>query len=179
MTDTESLHIRRRSQWSGLLLFPCLLSGDSSVPSVSNLSQTCWEGEYEDRCCTKLYSLRRPEVMSFPSSEKRQWSATASLLFLQQDSCWQVKMSTLSKWSLWQDFCLVTQQVSCHILQTPYVFTTYTHHACFMWPAGLGMNTHLIYLGEISPRKIRGIVTLTSATFTSLGKVSGRAFGLR
>ncbi|XP_024658326.2 solute carrier family 2 member 9, like 1 isoform X1 [Maylandia zebra] len=48
----------------------------------------------------------------------------------------------------------------------------------FGYSAGLGMNTHLIYLGEISPRKIRGIVTLTSATFTSLGKVSGRAFGL-
>uniref|UniRef100_M3ZIE7 Solute carrier family 2, facilitated glucose transporter member 5 n=1 Tax=Xiphophorus maculatus TaxID=8083 RepID=M3ZIE7_XIPMA len=37
---------------------------------------------------------------------------------------------------------------------------------------------HSMYLGEISPRKIRGRVTLTSATFTSLGKLSGQFFGL-
>lgn len=41
------------------------------------------------------------------------------------------------------------------------------------------MSIHLMYLGEISPRKLRGIVTLTSATFTSLGKLSGQFFGLR
>ncbi|KAM7423142.1 hypothetical protein PAMA_010930 [Pampus argenteus] len=46
------------------------------------------------------------------------------------------------------------------------------------YSAGLGASTHLMYLGEISPRKIRGIVTLTSATFTSLGKLSGQFFGL-
>lgn len=36
-----------------------------------------------------------------------------------------------------------------------------------------------MYLGEISPRKIRGTVTLTSATFVSLGKLFGQIFGLR
>lgn len=36
-----------------------------------------------------------------------------------------------------------------------------------------------MYLGEISPRKIRGAVTLTLATFMSLGKLSGQFFGLR
>uniref|UniRef100_A0A3Q2ED87 Solute carrier family 2 member 9, like 1 n=1 Tax=Cyprinodon variegatus TaxID=28743 RepID=A0A3Q2ED87_CYPVA len=41
-----------------------------------------------------------------------------------------------------------------------------------------GVSLHLMYLGEISPRKIRGRVTLTSATFTSLGKLSGQFFGL-
>ncbi|KAM7402557.1 hypothetical protein PAMP_017785 [Pampus punctatissimus] len=46
------------------------------------------------------------------------------------------------------------------------------------YTAGLGVSTHLMYLGDISPRKIRGIVTLTSATFTSLGKLSGQFFGL-
>ncbi|XP_038551574.1 solute carrier family 2 member 9, like 1 [Micropterus salmoides] len=46
------------------------------------------------------------------------------------------------------------------------------------YSAGLGMSIHLMYLGEISPRKLRGIVTLTSATFTSLGKLSGQFFGL-
>ncbi|XP_071350999.1 solute carrier family 2 member 9, like 1 [Trachinotus anak] len=43
---------------------------------------------------------------------------------------------------------------------------------------GLGTSTHLMYLGEISPRKIRGIVTLTSATFASLGKLFGQFCGL-
>ncbi|CAK6958690.1 solute carrier family 2 member 9%2C like 1 [Scomber scombrus] len=46
------------------------------------------------------------------------------------------------------------------------------------YSAGLGVSAHLMYLGEISPRKIRGVVTLTSATFTSLGKLSGQFFGL-
>ncbi|XP_040015334.1 solute carrier family 2 member 9, like 1 [Xiphias gladius] len=46
------------------------------------------------------------------------------------------------------------------------------------YSAGLGASIHLMYLGEISPRQIRGIVTLTSTTFVSLGKLSGRIFGL-
>ncbi|XP_035007677.1 solute carrier family 2 member 9, like 1 [Hippoglossus stenolepis] len=44
--------------------------------------------------------------------------------------------------------------------------------------SGLGGSLHVMYLGEISPRKFRGIVTLTSATFSSLGKLSGQFFGL-
>ncbi|XP_019942139.1 solute carrier family 2 member 9, like 1 [Paralichthys olivaceus] len=46
------------------------------------------------------------------------------------------------------------------------------------YSSGLGSSLHVMYLGEISPRKIRGIVTLTSATFSSLGKLSGQFFGL-
>ncbi|XP_045079196.1 solute carrier family 2, facilitated glucose transporter member 9 [Coregonus clupeaformis] len=45
--------------------------------------------------------------------------------------------------------------------------------------AGLGANIHAIYLGESSPKKIRGMVTLTSATFVSIGKLSGQFVGLR
>uniref|UniRef100_A0A3B4VI97 Solute carrier family 2, facilitated glucose transporter member 5 n=1 Tax=Seriola dumerili TaxID=41447 RepID=A0A3B4VI97_SERDU len=44
--------------------------------------------------------------------------------------------------------------------------------------SSLGTSTHLIYLGEISPRKIRGMVTLTSATFGSLGKLFAQFCGL-
>ncbi|KAM4582550.1 solute carrier family 2, facilitated glucose transporter member 9-like [Fundulus diaphanus] len=43
---------------------------------------------------------------------------------------------------------------------------------------GLGLSLHSMYLGEISPRKIRGRLTLTSATFASLGKLCGQFFGL-
>uniref|UniRef100_A0A8D3CHF5 Solute carrier family 2, facilitated glucose transporter member 5 n=1 Tax=Scophthalmus maximus TaxID=52904 RepID=A0A8D3CHF5_SCOMX len=43
---------------------------------------------------------------------------------------------------------------------------------------GLGLSIHVMYLGEISPRKIRGIVTFTAGTFLSLGKLSGQFFGL-
>uniref|UniRef100_A0A3Q0RLI2 Solute carrier family 2 member 9, like 1 n=1 Tax=Amphilophus citrinellus TaxID=61819 RepID=A0A3Q0RLI2_AMPCI len=46
------------------------------------------------------------------------------------------------------------------------------------YSAGLGLNTHLMYLGEISLRKIRGTVTLTSTIFTALGKLSGQLLGL-
>uniref|UniRef100_A0A8C2X7G4 Solute carrier family 2, facilitated glucose transporter member 5 n=2 Tax=Cyclopterus lumpus TaxID=8103 RepID=A0A8C2X7G4_CYCLU len=46
------------------------------------------------------------------------------------------------------------------------------------YSTGLGASSHVIYLAEISPRKIRGSVTLTSATFLSLGKLCGQFFGL-
>nr|XP_057924672.1 solute carrier family 2 member 9, like 1 [Doryrhamphus excisus]XP_057924681.1 solute carrier family 2 member 9, like 1 [Doryrhamphus excisus] len=46
------------------------------------------------------------------------------------------------------------------------------------YSAGLGMSLHLMYLGEISPRKLRGIVTMTAATFGSLGKLSAQFLGL-
>ncbi|KAL1265661.1 hypothetical protein QQF64_003688 [Cirrhinus molitorella] len=45
--------------------------------------------------------------------------------------------------------------------------------------AGLGGNVHAIYLGESSPKKVRGMVTLTAATFMALGKLSGQFVGLR
>ncbi|XP_060898294.1 solute carrier family 2 member 9, like 1 [Labrus mixtus] len=44
--------------------------------------------------------------------------------------------------------------------------------------SGLTASTHLMYLGEISPRRLTGIVTLTYSTFLSLGKLSGQLFGL-
>ncbi|KAM6980848.1 solute carrier family 2 member 9, like 1 [Aplochiton taeniatus] len=44
--------------------------------------------------------------------------------------------------------------------------------------AGLGSNIHVIYLGESSPKKLRGMVTLTSATFVSIGKLAGQFVGL-
>ncbi|CAG5983546.1 solute carrier family 2 member 9, like 1 [Menidia menidia] len=48
----------------------------------------------------------------------------------------------------------------------------------FGYSSGLGSSLHLMYLGEISPKKIRGMVTMTSVTFTSLGKLFGQLFGL-
>ncbi|XP_054472132.1 solute carrier family 2 member 9, like 1 [Anoplopoma fimbria] len=44
--------------------------------------------------------------------------------------------------------------------------------------SGLGASSHVTYLAEISPRKIRGTVTLTAAIFLSLGKLFGQFFGL-
>uniref|UniRef100_A0A3Q2NWS5 Solute carrier family 2 member 9, like 1 n=1 Tax=Fundulus heteroclitus TaxID=8078 RepID=A0A3Q2NWS5_FUNHE len=44
--------------------------------------------------------------------------------------------------------------------------------------SSLGLSLHSMYLGEISPRKIRGRLTLTSATFASLGNLCGQFLGL-
>lgn len=44
---------------------------------------------------------------------------------------------------------------------------------------GVGMNVHPMYLGESAPKKLRGTVALTSASFTALGLVLGQAVGLR
>ncbi|XP_029946746.1 solute carrier family 2, facilitated glucose transporter member 5-like [Salarias fasciatus] len=48
----------------------------------------------------------------------------------------------------------------------------------FGFGAGLGCCLHLTYLTEISPKNIRGRVTLTYSNFFSLGKVIGGLLGL-
>ncbi|XP_067861730.1 solute carrier family 2, facilitated glucose transporter member 11-like isoform X1 [Heptranchias perlo] len=45
--------------------------------------------------------------------------------------------------------------------------------------AGNGMNIHCMYLMECSPKKLRGVVTVTTAIFISLGKCLGQIIGLR
>ncbi|KAM4613755.1 solute carrier family 2, facilitated glucose transporter member 11-like [Polymixia lowei] len=44
---------------------------------------------------------------------------------------------------------------------------------------GLGLSVHLMYLGECSPKKLRGFLTLTSSIFIALGKVSGQIIGIK
>lgn len=41
------------------------------------------------------------------------------------------------------------------------------------------MNIQPMYLGESAPKKLRGAVALTSASFTALGLVLGQVFGIR
>ncbi|XP_077430158.1 solute carrier family 2 member 9, like 1 [Vanacampus margaritifer] len=48
----------------------------------------------------------------------------------------------------------------------------------FGYTAALGVSTHLMYLSEMSPRKIRGTVTMSFATFVSIGKLSAQFLGL-
>uniref|UniRef100_A0A8C4UBT3 Solute carrier family 2, facilitated glucose transporter member 5 n=1 Tax=Falco tinnunculus TaxID=100819 RepID=A0A8C4UBT3_FALTI len=45
--------------------------------------------------------------------------------------------------------------------------------------AGVSMNIQPMYLAEGAPKKLRGAVALTSASFTSLGLVLGQVVGLR
>ncbi|KAA0707775.1 Solute carrier family 2, facilitated glucose transporter member 9 [Triplophysa tibetana] len=49
----------------------------------------------------------------------------------------------------------------------------------FGFTSGLGGNIHTLYLGESSPKKIRGMVVLTTATFLFFGKLSGQFASLR
>uniref|UniRef100_A0A8B9JNJ6 Solute carrier family 2 member 9, like 1 n=1 Tax=Astyanax mexicanus TaxID=7994 RepID=A0A8B9JNJ6_ASTMX len=48
----------------------------------------------------------------------------------------------------------------------------------FGFTSGLGGSLHILYLGESSPKKIRGMVTLTVATFKAVGKMTGQIAGL-
>lgn len=41
------------------------------------------------------------------------------------------------------------------------------------------MNAHVQYAGEISPKKLRGFVNVTSSVFLALGKAVARVLGLR
>uniref|UniRef100_A0A4W3JTS2 Solute carrier family 2, facilitated glucose transporter member 11-like n=1 Tax=Callorhinchus milii TaxID=7868 RepID=A0A4W3JTS2_CALMI len=45
--------------------------------------------------------------------------------------------------------------------------------------AGIGLNVQSMYLGESSPIKLRGVVSLTRAMFVAFGKVTGQTIGLR
>ncbi|XP_043924617.1 solute carrier family 2, facilitated glucose transporter member 11 [Protopterus annectens] len=45
--------------------------------------------------------------------------------------------------------------------------------------AGVSMNIQPMYLGESAPKKFRGAVTLTSASFTAFGIMLGQVIGLR
>lgn len=44
---------------------------------------------------------------------------------------------------------------------------------------GVSMNVQPMYLAESAPKKLRGAVALTSASFTALGLVLGQVVGLR
>uniref|UniRef100_A0A672GX58 Solute carrier family 2, facilitated glucose transporter member 5 n=1 Tax=Salarias fasciatus TaxID=181472 RepID=A0A672GX58_SALFA len=44
---------------------------------------------------------------------------------------------------------------------------------------GLGLSVHLMYLGESSPKKLRGFMTLTGSIFIAVGKVVGQIVGIK
>ncbi|XP_075893472.1 solute carrier family 2, facilitated glucose transporter member 5-like isoform X2 [Nelusetta ayraudi] len=44
---------------------------------------------------------------------------------------------------------------------------------------GLGVNAHLMYVGECSPKNLRGLLTLTPSIFIGLGKVVGQIIGIK
>nr|XP_014344537.1 PREDICTED: solute carrier family 2, facilitated glucose transporter member 11-like [Latimeria chalumnae] len=44
---------------------------------------------------------------------------------------------------------------------------------------GVGLNIHIMYLSECSPKRLRGAITVTSATCIALGKFVGQMVGLR
>ncbi|XP_075316113.1 solute carrier family 2, facilitated glucose transporter member 11-like [Odontesthes bonariensis] len=44
---------------------------------------------------------------------------------------------------------------------------------------GLGLSVHLMYLGESSPKELRGFLTLTSSIFIGFGKVTGQIIGIK
>ncbi|XP_076848621.1 solute carrier family 2, facilitated glucose transporter member 11-like isoform X2 [Brachyhypopomus gauderio] len=48
----------------------------------------------------------------------------------------------------------------------------------FGFTSGLSRNIHVLYLGESSPKEIRGVVTLTATAFLATGKLSGHIAGL-
>ncbi|NWI15526.1 GTR11 protein, partial [Crypturellus soui] len=45
--------------------------------------------------------------------------------------------------------------------------------------AGISMNIQPMYLAESAPKKLRGVVALSSASFTALGLMLGQVVGLR
>lgn len=103
---------------------------------------------------------------------------TGRVLCEREDSVWVfscfIWMVFLKMWSktgilvIWLDFTLTASNIK-----------QKSHHVVtWLYLSGVGLSLHVMYVGESSPRKIRGRVTLTVATFLSLGKLSGQFFGL-
>ncbi|XP_061584501.1 solute carrier family 2, facilitated glucose transporter member 11-like [Cololabis saira] len=44
---------------------------------------------------------------------------------------------------------------------------------------GLGLSVHLMYIGESSPKKLRGFMTLSCSIFVGFGKVVGQIIGIK
>ncbi|XP_070813789.1 solute carrier family 2, facilitated glucose transporter member 11-like [Chaetodon trifascialis] len=44
---------------------------------------------------------------------------------------------------------------------------------------GLSLSVHLMYIGESSPKRLRGFLTLTTSIFTGFGKVLGQIMGIK
>lgn len=48
-------------------------------------------------------------------------------------------------------------------------------HTC----VGVSLSAHTLYLVECAPKRLRGMVGVTVATFVALGKFSGQLLGIR
>lgn len=46
-------------------------------------------------------------------------------------------------------------------------------------PSGIGLSAHSIYLVECAPKRLRGMVGVTVATFASFGKFLAQLLGIR
>lgn len=46
-------------------------------------------------------------------------------------------------------------------------------------PSGMGLSVHSIYLVECAPKRLRGMVGVTVATFASFGKFFAQLLGIR
>lgn len=44
---------------------------------------------------------------------------------------------------------------------------------------GVSLSAHTLYLVECAPKRLRGMMGVTVATFVSLGKFSGQLLGIR
>ncbi|XP_068172244.1 solute carrier family 2, facilitated glucose transporter member 11-like [Antennarius striatus] len=49
----------------------------------------------------------------------------------------------------------------------------------FGYNVGLGLNVHLMYIGECSPNKLRGLLAFTVSVFVGFGKVFGQIVGFK
>lgn len=82
------------------------------------------------------------------------------------------------RWFSWQDFSMDTISVCPNK-------DHWSSHLCRSFSLssrslpGLGLNVHLLYLGESSPRKLRGFLILTVSIFLGLGKATGQILGIK
>lgn len=55
----------------------------------------------------------------------------------------------------------------------------FNSHLSFFYLKGFSLNIHPQYVGEISPKKLRGFTNSTVSVFLTLGKLTGQVVGLR
>lgn len=76
-------------------------------------------------------------------------------------------------------FCRHSWTINVQTFITPPVFRSSISRRSSFTPSGIGLCAHSLYVVECAPKRLRGMVGVTVATFASFGKFLAQLLGIR